>query len=81
MELERFAILSDIHGNSLALEAVLQDIRERDESIMDRKFSLLLCGHTHIPRTVALPDRSLVVNPGSVGLPAYTEDTPGFHRV
>ena len=31
MELERFAILSDIHGNSLALEAVLQDILERDE--------------------------------------------------
>src|SRR5262245_24930394 len=31
--------------------------------------SLILCGHTHIPRVVRLRDGRLVVNPGSVGLP------------
>ena len=36
--------------------------------------SLILCGHTHMPRSVALPDGRLIVNPGSVGLPAYGDD-------
>lgn len=30
---------------------------------------VLLCGHTHAPRTLRLADGRLVVNPGSVGLP------------
>ena len=37
---------------------------------------LVLCGHSHLPRTVWLDDGRLVVNPGSVGLPAYTEELP-----
>lgn len=31
---------------------------------------VVLCGHTHRPRMVPLPDGRLVVNPGSVGLQA-----------
>jgi predicted phosphodiesterase len=31
--------------------------------------SLILCGHTHIPRVVRLGDGRMIVNPGSVGLP------------
>lgn len=31
---------------------------------------VILCGHTHRPRIVPLPDGRLVVNPGSVGLQA-----------
>jgi diadenosine tetraphosphatase ApaH/serine/threonine PP2A family protein phosphatase len=30
---------------------------------------MLLCGHTHIPRTLRLADGRMLVNPGSVGLP------------
>jgi len=37
---------------------------------------LILSGHSHVPRTVTLPDGRLLVNPGSVGLPAYTMQTP-----
>jgi predicted phosphodiesterase len=36
---------------------------------------LVLCGHTHLPRQVRLPDRRLVVNPGSVGLPAFKDES------
>lgn len=36
---------------------------------------LVLCGHSHVPR-VQQCDATLIVNPGSVGLPAYTEDEP-----
>ena len=40
---------------------------------------IVLCGHTHVPRIVALDDGRVIVNPGSVGLPAYTDDTPVPH--
>lgn len=43
--------------------------------------SLVLCGHTHMPRVLQLPAGPLVVNPGSVGLPAYEDDDGGYHRV
>jgi putative phosphoesterase len=34
---------------------------------------LILCGHTHVPRLIQLPDGRWVCNPGSVGLQAYRE--------
>lgn len=43
--------------------------------------SLLLCGHTHLPRGLRLPGGTLVVNPGSVGLQAYVDDDPFPYRV
>ena len=41
---------------------------------------LVLCGHTHMPR-VAHSGGTLVVNPGSVGLPAFDDDHPHAHRM
>ena len=35
---------------------------------------VIACGHSHVPRLVHLPDGTAIVNPGSVGLPAYTDD-------
>src|SRR5713101_4089070 len=43
--------------------------------------SLILCGHSHISRSVMLPHGSLIVNPGSVGLQAYTDDLPLPHAM
>ena len=43
--------------------------------------SLVLCGHTHVPHAMALPGGPLVVNPGSVGLPAYDDVHPLPHFV
>jgi predicted phosphodiesterase len=42
---------------------------------------LILCGHTHMPRCLKLADGRLIVNPGSVGLPAYEDDRPHFHLI
>jgi hypothetical protein len=53
--MDRYAVMSDIHGNIWALEAVLEDIERR--------------GLKHI------------VNPGSVGLQAYTDDAPEPHAM
>jgi len=41
--------------------------------------SLILCGHDHVPRTMLLPGGRTVVNPGSVGLPAYWDNLPHPH--
>jgi diadenosine tetraphosphatase ApaH/serine/threonine PP2A family protein phosphatase len=43
--------------------------------------AVLLCGHSHIPRTLQLPAGPLIVNPGSVGLPAYSDNLPVAHKM
>lgn len=42
---------------------------------------LILCGHTHLPGEMRLDDGRLVVNPGSVGLPAYSDIAPHPHAM
>ena len=42
--------------------------------------SLLLCGHSHVPRDVSVQGLR-VVNPGSVGLQAYDDSAPFEHVV
>jgi len=49
--------------------------------IAEQTSKLILCGHTHIPRTVTLTTGQTIVNPGSVGLPAYTDDEPLVHSM
>jgi len=39
---------------------------------------ITFCGHSHVPRVVAVGGR-LVINPGSVGLPAYDAEAPWPH--
>jgi predicted phosphodiesterase len=54
-----------------AIAAVLGPVQQR----------VIFCGHTHVPRVVRLADGRTVVNAGSVGLPAYSDDKPHFHRM
>jgi predicted phosphodiesterase len=42
---------------------------------------VVVCGHTHVPRAVRTSRGTLVVNPGSVGLPAYDAHHPYPHAV
>jgi len=46
----------------------------------DVSASLVLCGHTHVPRSVRSGGK-LIVNPGSVGHPAYDDDYPYPHAI
>jgi predicted phosphodiesterase len=43
--------------------------------------SLILCGHSHIPRLARLSSGQIVMNPGSVGIQAYEGHDPGPHCV
>lgn len=47
----------------------------------DTPARLILCGHTHTPRTARTPNGRLIVNPGSVGLQAYRDEEPVPHTV
>lgn len=49
--------------------------------LRDVSAGMVLCGHTHIPRTVQLDSGQVVVNPGSVGLQAYEDEEPVRHRM
>jgi len=41
--------------------------------------SLVLCAHSHLPRAVQAGAATLIVNPGSVGCPAYCDPNPPAH--
>ncbi|MEW4371936.1 metallophosphoesterase family protein [Paenibacillus kandeliae] len=43
------------------------------------KQPIVLCAHTHVPNLKYLPDGRMIINPGSVGLPAYHDDLPYEH--
>jgi diadenosine tetraphosphatase ApaH/serine/threonine PP2A family protein phosphatase len=42
---------------------------------------LVLCGHTHRARAMRSSKGQLIVNPGSVGLPAFDDDHPHPHVI
>ncbi|MBB3287783.1 MULTISPECIES: metallophosphoesterase family protein [Rhizobium] len=62
-------------------QVYLKPIEEIEALAAGIDFPLILCGHTHIPRAVRLRDGRLIVNPGSVGCPAYDDDLPYHHKV
>lgn len=70
-------LLEDI---SLGSASVRSD-SEIIELLNGEQAKLICCGHTHIPRTVNLSTGQQVINPGSVGLQAYTDDEPVIHSM
>jgi predicted phosphodiesterase len=48
---------------------------------LPKDVALVLCGHSHVPGIVQVPGGPLVVNPGSIGLPAYRSADPHPHRM
>lgn len=59
----------------------LSDYQDIEARVGEVTSSLILCGHTHIPRAIRLRDGRLIVNPGSVGAPGYDDDKPIYHVV
>ncbi|GIE88353.1 metallophosphoesterase family protein [Actinoplanes regularis] len=62
-----------------AREATVDEVRSRLGEVSG--YHLLLCGHTHVAGSLRLPGGPLIVNPGSVGWPAYTDDRPFEHEM
>lgn len=71
------ALIEEITFNRIEL-APIELIAER---LGDVQHDVILCAHKHVPRMVMLQSGRLVINPGSVGLPAYWNDEPVLHTV
>lgn len=61
--------------------AQLRTDSEIIELLNGQHSKVVCCGHTHLPRTVKTSTGQLIVNPGSVGLQAYTDDEPVRHSM
>lgn len=70
--------LEKVCGDGAVRMAPIEDIEMQARGI---DAALMLCGHSHTPRIVRLRDGRMIVNPGSVGCPAYEDDTPILHKV
>ncbi len=64
--------LESVRGGKL-VAASADEVTER---LGSTKAGLIACGHSHVPRSMRMPDGALLVNPGSVGLQAYDDDHP-----
>ncbi|OOZ83810.1 metallophosphoesterase family protein [Bacillus cereus] len=61
--------------------AVLKSEKNILDQLKNIEQKIIVCGHTHIPRVVYLANGKIVVNPGSVGLPAYKDELPIVHKM
>jgi predicted phosphodiesterase len=62
---------------------IARDLADVQARTGDVNAPMILCGHTHTPRSVQLPNRQRIVNTGSVGCPAYLDtriDPPFAHQ-
>jgi len=58
----------------------IKDKNEIDEILKDIQQKIVICGHSHISRVVET-NLKTIINPGSVGLPAYDDDIPIPHKI
>ena len=63
------AFLDSVIETSAGPMATMQSPEHIEAEAAGVDHAVILCGHTHVPRSVRLADGRLVVNPGSVGLP------------
>jgi putative phosphoesterase len=54
---------------------------EVDARLGQVEAELIACGHSHVPRSMRTSTGKLLVNPGSVGLPAYDDIHPYPHVI
>lgn len=63
-------------------EVIQKSIPELKEEVKNIAQDIILCGHTHVPRILNFFDTDkFIINPGSVGLPAYDDDFPFYHKM
>ncbi|HEY0054246.1 MAG TPA: hypothetical protein VGB63_02725 [Pedobacter sp.] len=58
----------------------IKDNLEIDLLVGEINQRIIACGHSHIPRIVETSN-NIIINPGSIGLQAYDDDFPVFHKM
>ncbi|GMQ97901.1 MAG: metallophosphoesterase family protein [Acidimicrobiia bacterium] len=70
-------LLEDVSSGS----PILNDDDSITRAIGNIAEPIVVCGHSHLAHVVHLGPDKLVVNPGSVGLPAYQDEDPFPHKM
>ena len=70
--------LEMVQPDGLVRRKDLADIEKLAERI---DYPVILFAHSHLPALVRLSDGRLLVNPGSVGCPAYDDELPYPHKM
>jgi predicted phosphodiesterase len=60
---------------------IVKNNLELEKQVSGFDQEIILCGHSHIPRSIYLQSGKLIINPGSVGLPAYVDSHPYPHNM
>ncbi|WP_018758326.1 metallophosphoesterase family protein [Paenibacillus terrigena] len=68
-------LLEDVDENGVRLK----DPNELMIELGNITQSFIFCGHSHVFKSINLPNGKLIVNAGSVGLPAYDDELPFPH--
>lgn len=63
-------------ANGHLISATAAQIQQRTATVAA---PVILCGHSHRPGSIRTRSGQWIVNPGSVGLPAYSDDQPCRH--
>lgn len=70
-------LLHDITLN----DAILKQPQDIMNLVKEIPQNIIFCGHSHLSDIVYLPNGKVIVNPGSVGLPAYEEEEPFYYKM
>lgn len=70
-------LLEDLKANHVSV----RDFNEIDDSLKNIEQNVIVCGHSHIARVIMTESQKIVINPGSVGLPAYGDELPIPHNM
>jgi putative phosphoesterase len=69
-------LLEQLHDDFVGIK----DYNQIEVLLTDVKQKIIVCGHSHKPMLVETPER-IIINPGSVGLPAYDDELPVPHKI
>lgn len=59
----------------------IKSVQELAAQLQSIRQSIILCGHSHLVKVIELPGHRYIINPGSVGLPAYSDELPYPHAM
>lgn len=69
-------LLWEINSDNKVIQRSAENVGYQIKSI---ESPVVLCGHSHVPQDVQCPNGTCVIDPGSIGLQAYTDDMPVDH--
>jgi len=69
-------LMESLKANYIAVK----ENEELEELLKAVRQKIVACGHSHLPRIMKITKKT-IINPGSVGLPAYDDELPVPHKM